>query len=160
MSAERLVEVALPLPLHRTFTYSVEEEPGNPLLPGSRVVVPLRRGKAIGICLGPSDGEGVKSPRRVIDVPDPAPALGESMLALCRWIADYYVVPIGLVVRCVLPALLTGVAAPRPTQKTRRVAVLAMELPSLQERDKLFARAKRQRELYEVVERLGGRCDV
>ena len=160
MSAERLVEVALPLPLHRTFTYSVREEPGNPLLPGSRVVVPLRRKKAIGICLGPSDGAGVKSPRAIIDVPDETPALGEGMLALCRWIADYYVVPIGLVMRCVLPALLTGVASPRPTPKTRRVAVVALELPSLQERDKLFARAKRQRELYEVLERLGGRCDV
>ena len=49
MSAERLVEVALPLPLHQTFTYSVKEEAGNPLLPGSRVVVPLRRARAIGI---------------------------------------------------------------------------------------------------------------
>ncbi len=160
MSAERLVEVALPLPLHQTFTYAVKEEPGNPLLPGSRVVVPLRRARAIGICLGASDGKGVKSPRAIIDVPDPAPALDESMLELCHWIADYYVVPIGLVVRCVLPALLTGVAAPRPTPKTRRVAVLSMELPSLQERDELFARAKRQRELYEVIERLGGRSDV
>ncbi len=160
MSAERLVEVALPLPLHQTFTYAVREEPGNPLLPGSRVVVPLRRAKAIGICLGPSDGEGVKSPRAIIDVPDPVPALDQSMLELCRWIADYYVVPIGLVVRSVLPALLTGVAAPRPVPKTRRVAVLAMELPSLQARDALFSRAKRQRELYEVLEGLGGRSDV
>src|SRR5690606_24326447 len=139
-------------PLYQTFTYAVEEEPENPLLPGSRAVVPLRRARAIGICLGESDGKGVRSPRAIIDVPDPAPALDESMLALCRWISDYYVVPIGLVVRCVLPALLTGVSSPRPTPKTRRVAVLSMELPSLQERDELFARAKRQRELYEVIE--------
>ena len=57
MSEQRLVEVALPLPLHQTFTYAVKEEPGNPLLPGSRVVVPLRQAKAIGICLGASDGK-------------------------------------------------------------------------------------------------------
>ncbi|HEU4563309.1 MAG TPA: hypothetical protein VFS05_01625, partial [Gemmatimonadaceae bacterium] len=137
-----LIEVALPIPLFRTFTYAVPEAMA-PVAPGSRVVVPVRGRRVIGICLGPSDGAGVASPRDILDVPDDRPALGDSLLALCRWIADYYVVPIGLVTRCVLPAALTGVAAPRPAQKTQRILVLRRELPSLQERDTLFARAKR-----------------
>jgi primosomal protein N' (replication factor Y) len=156
----RLIEVALPLPLFRTFTYAASAEPTNPLVPGARVVVPLRARKAIGICMGPSDGAGVKSPKEIIDVPDPRPALSKGILALCRWISEYYVVPVGLVTRCVLPALLTGADTPRPARKTQRIAVLLRELPSLQERDTLFARAKRQRELYEVLENLGGRCEV
>ena len=50
-ASSRLIEVALPLPLFRTFTYSVEDEPRNPLVPGTRVVVPLRTGKEVGIAL-------------------------------------------------------------------------------------------------------------
>jgi primosomal protein N' (replication factor Y) len=156
----RRIEVALPLPLFRTFTYAVPDELANPLLPGSRVVVPVRSTRAIGICLGPSDGASVRDPRPILDVPDPRPALSPGMLSLCRWISEYYVVPLGLVVRAVLPALLTGAAAPRPAQKTQRIAVVRRELPSLQARDELFGRATRQRELFEVLEGMGGQCDV
>jgi primosomal protein N' (replication factor Y) len=158
--SSRRIEVALPLPLFQTFTYAVDGEPSHPLVPGTRVVVPVRTRRAIGICLGPSDGNGIERVRPILDVPDPEPALSESLLALCKWIADYYVVPLGLVARCVLPAALTGAAAPRPAQKTQRVAVVIRELPSLQERDRLFARARRQRELYELLESMGGRCTV
>jgi primosomal protein N' (replication factor Y) len=156
----RFVEVALPLPLYRTFTYSVDGEQAERLLPGTRVVVPVRNKRVIGVCLGQANGAGVERPRPVLDVPDAEPALGSAMLELCRWMAEYYVVPIGLVLRCVLPALLTGVDTPRPTQKSERVAVIARELPSLRERDELFGRAKRQRELYEVLEGMGGQCKV
>ncbi|MGH7720481.1 MAG: replication restart helicase PriA [Gemmatimonadaceae bacterium] len=160
MTASRFIEVALPLPLYRTFTYAVDDAPGNAPLPGSRVVVPVRNRREIGVCLGPADAAGVPNPRAVIEVPDAAPALSESLLALCRWIADYYVVPIGLVMRCALPAALTGALAPHPRQKTQRVLVLTRELPSLQEREQLFGRAAKQRELYELLESTGGRASV
>ena len=52
----RLVDVALPLPLFRSFTYAVEGETRHPLVAGSRVVVPVRGGRAVGYCLGESDG--------------------------------------------------------------------------------------------------------
>jgi primosomal protein N' (replication factor Y) (superfamily II helicase) len=150
-----LIDVALPLPLFRNFTYESEA----PVAPGSRVVVPLRGTREIGICLGPAD-VAPTSPRKVIDVPDATPALSAAMLSLCRWIAEYYVVPLGLVVRSVLPAAFLGAATPRPAPKIQRLARLARELPSLIERDKLFARAKRQREVYELIESLGGRTPV
>ena len=158
--ATRLIEVALPLPLFQTFTYAVPDSSLDVPAPGSRVVVPVRGSRAVGICLGPSDGAGVKSPREVLDVPDVEPALSPAMIALCRWIADYYVVPLGVVVRAALPALLTGAAAPRPAQRTERILVLRRDLPTLQERQQAFARAKRQRELFEVVEGMGGHAEV
>ena len=157
----RLIDVALPLPLYRTFTYAVESEPRHPLVPGARVVVPLRRGKEIGICVGDVeryDGTGV--PKAILDVPDPEPALSPAMVELCRWIAEYYVAPIGQVLRSVLPVLLAGAAEPTPARKTRRVAVLRRELPTLMHRDRLFARAKQQRALFELLESLGGRSAV
>ena len=159
-SPHRFVEVALPLPLHRTFTYAVDREPEHPLVAGSRVVVPVRTTRAIGVCLGPADGARLPAPRAVLEVPDAEPAFSPQMLALCRWIADYYVVPLGIVLRSALPALLTGADAPQPARKTQRLAVLTERLPSLQQRDELFGRARRQRELYELLESLGGRSPV
>ena len=157
--ASRLIEVALPLPLFQTFTYAVEGEPANPIVAGSRVLVPVRTRRAIGICLGPAL-QSVARPRAVLDVPDAAPVLSPALLTLCRWIADYYVVPLGLVLRAVLPAALTGASMPRPAVKSRRVATIARALDSLQERDELFGRAARQRALYEAIESLGGVADL
>jgi len=153
----RYAEVALPLPLFRNFTYVVEEEPRHPLVPGTRVVVPLRNQREVGVCVGVADSSPHASKAKpILDVPDAEPAVDASMLALCRWIAEYYVVPLGVALRCALPALLTGAADPTPARKTRRVVVLRRHLPSLLHRDRIFARAPQQRALFELIESLGG----
>ena len=157
MTAPRFVEVALPLPVFQTFTYSVDEEPAHPLVPGTRVIVPVRQRRAVGICLSTSDQTAVKSPRPILDVPDADPTFGERMLALCRWIAEYYVVPLGLVLRSAMPSALAGASRPTPEQRTERIAVLTRRLPSLELREKTFGRAVKQRALYELLESLGGR---
>src|SRR5215208_3933245 len=157
----RFVDVALPLPLFRNFTYAVDGEPANPLVPGARVVVPLRNKREIGVCVGSSDGASLKvEPKAILDVPDPHPAVDAPLLALCRWISEYYVVPLGVALRCALPALLTGAADPTPTPKTRRVVALRRHLQSLLHRDRIFARAPQQRALFELVESVGGRSPV
>ncbi len=160
----RFVEVALPLPLFQTFTYAVDGVQGpvaKHLVPGARVVVPFRSGRAIGICLGTTDTpppRGVAKP--IIDVPDTEPAVTPALLGLCRWMAEYYVVPLGIALRSALPALLTGAAAPAPAPKTRRTAVLRETVPSLIQRTRLFARSPKQRALYELLESLGGRASA
>ena len=156
-----LVEVALPVPLFQTFTYALDPAAERVPVAGSRVVVPFRNKKEIGICLGPSDGSHLRQKaKRVIDVPDPAPALSESMMSLCKWIADYYIVPIGMVTRSMLPALLTGPAQPTPNRKTRRVVRIRDDIPTLLQREKAFARAPQQRALFELLESLGGSSSV
>jgi primosomal protein N' (replication factor Y) len=160
-TATRFVQVALPLPLFQTFTYAVEDGLANPITVGSRVVVPLRNDKEVGICVGLSDISPLKKkPKAVIESPDAQPAVGGSLLELCRWMADYYIVPLGVVLRTVLPAALTGADAPSPTRKTRRIVRLGAEIPSLLERDKTFGRSKQQRAVFELVESLGGRTSV
>ena len=158
----RLVDVALPLPLFRNFTYAVEETTRHPLVPGSRVVVPVRGGRAVGYCLGESDGValGDTKPKVVIDVPDAEPAFRPDLLAVCRWMSDYYVAPPGLVLRAALPAALGASKRPEPRVKARRMLVLARELPSLMEREKTFARSPQQRAVYELVESMGARASV
>ncbi len=157
----RFVEVALPLPLFQTFTYAVEEGLANPVGIGSRVVVPLRNGKEIGVVVGLPDVSPFKrKPKAVLESPDAAPAVGASLLELCKWIADYYIVPLGVTLRTVLPAALTGAEAPTPTRKTQRVVRLGVDIPSLLQRDRIFARARQQRTVFELIESLGGRTTV
>ncbi|HMI45808.1 MAG TPA: primosomal protein N' [Gemmatimonadaceae bacterium] len=157
----RFVEVALPLPLFQTFTYAVEEGLANPVAIGSRVVVPLRNGKEIGVVVGLTDVSPLKrKPKAVLESPDAEPAIGASLLELCKWMADYYIVPLGVTLRAVLPAALTGAEDPHPARKTQRVVRLGVDIPSLLQRDKVFARARQQRTVFELVESLGGRTTV
>ena len=159
--APRFVEVALPLPLFQTFTYAVEEGLANPVVIGSRVVVPLRNGKEIGVVVGLIDVSPLKrKPKAVLESPDAEPAIGASLLELCKWMADYYIVPLGVTLRTVLPAALTGAEDPHPVRKTQRVVRLGVDIPSLLQRDKVFARARQQRTVFELVESLGGRTTV
>src|SRR6186997_52420 len=124
-TATRFVQVALPLPLFQTFTYAIEDGLANPVKVGSRVVVPLRNDREVGICVGLSDISPVtKKPKAVIESPDAQPAIGTSLLELCRWMAEYYIVPLGVVLKTVLPAALTGAQTPTPARKTRRMVRL------------------------------------
>src|SRR5438067_7785915 len=154
-----LVDVALPLPLFRTFTYAVGDRRAPPDA-GTRVLVPFRNRKENGIVVGAgTEREGI-TPKPVAAIPDDAPVLDPPMLALCRWIAQYYVVPLGVALKCALPAALSGADDPVPAQKRRRVARIVRELPSLLHRDNVFARAPQQRALFELIESLGGRVAV
>src|SRR3954462_4121996 len=149
----QFVQVALPLPLFQTFTYAIEDGLSNPVRIGSRVVVPLRNDKEVGICVGLSDISPLKKkPKAVLESPDAQPAIGGSLLDLCRWMADYYVVPLGVVLRTVLPAALTGADAPTPSRKTRRIVKIGADIPTLIERDKTFARSRQQRAVFEIIE--------
>ncbi|HEY1953607.1 MAG TPA: primosomal protein N', partial [Gemmatimonadaceae bacterium] len=157
----RFVEIALPLPLFQTFTYAVEDGLQNPVVVGSRVVVPLRSGKEVGVCVGISDSSPLeRKPKAVLESPDAQPAVDAALLELCKWMAEYYVVPLGVILRTVLPAALTGAEDPQPSRKTRRVIRLGVEIPSLLQRDKVFARARQQRAVFELIESLGGRTSV
>jgi primosomal protein N' (replication factor Y) (superfamily II helicase) len=155
------IEVALPLPVFQTFCYAVDGAARHPVVPGARVIVPFGRRHAIGLCVEvrttPPAGRDVKP---ILDVPDAEPALDAAMLDLCRWMAEYYAVPLGVALRGALPATLSGAGAPTPARKIRRIAVLQQTVPSLLRRERMFARAPRQREAFEYLESIGGRSPV
>ncbi|MEO6445723.1 MAG: primosomal protein N', partial [Gemmatimonadaceae bacterium] len=157
----RLIDVALPVPLFRTFSYAVDREFEHAIRVGSRIVVPWRNKREIGIvvALDVAAQEGVKY-KAVAAVPDAEPALSAPLLATCNWMADHYVASLGVTLRSALPAALSGAAVPSPAGKTRRMLAISMLLESLMARDALFGRAKRQREVYELLEALGGKAAV
>ncbi len=102
----RLVDVAVPLPVDRTFTYALEEGQPRPE-PGSRVLVSFRRRNRIGWVVGPGSAEGVSGIKTVLDVLDDEPSLPPELLELCRWISAYYLSPLGLTIRAALPSVLS-----------------------------------------------------
>ena len=105
MSGDRsYVRVALPLPLDQTFTYAVD---GGPLRSGTRVLVPFQRQERIGFVVGQGGDEGLKRIRSVLSVMDTEPSVSESQLRLARWMADYYVTSLGIVLKTMLPSVLT-----------------------------------------------------
>jgi primosomal protein N' (replication factor Y) len=125
-----------------------------------RAVVPFRNRKQIGLIVGEDEPREGVTPKRVESLPDVEPVMSPDTLALCRWLADYYIVPLGIAIRTALPAALTSHATPEPTRRTRRVAEIRNELPSLLHRDRIFARVPKQRALFELLESLGGRAAV
>ncbi|MDE3152723.1 MAG: hypothetical protein KGL93_10805, partial [Gemmatimonadota bacterium] len=146
-----LISVALPLPLFREFTYAAPDRLAARAGVGARVVVPVRGRRAIGIVVAHAEPRDDVTPKEILDAPDDAPAVSAPMLDLARWISEYYVAPLGMVLRTMLPAALGAVRAPTPARKEVRVARVARELPSLLERDRLFKRAPKQRAAYELL---------
>jgi len=151
-----LVSVAVPLPLPAPLVYAVPDELADRVRPGSRVLVQVGSRREIGFVVGPGEPRtGVKL-KSIAGAPDDEPAVSVGLIKVCRWIADYYAAPLGMVLRSALPAALTGADRPNPAPKTTRHVEIAKPLPTLLERDEAFRRAPRQRELYELVESVGG----
>jgi primosomal protein N' (replication factor Y) (superfamily II helicase) len=100
--------VALPLPLHSTYTYRIPEALADRVVPGARVVVPLRDRELIAIVVELSEETPVVAARDLLAAPDGEPALPLPLLRTAGWIAEYYGAPIGLTLRAVLPGGMWG----------------------------------------------------
>lgn len=94
-------DVALPVPLDMVFTYHVSAE-ATPVV-GGRVLVPFRQQRLTGIVVELHDRKPSIAIKSVLGVLDATPVLDDQLLRLGRWIADYYLAPIGEVFRTMLP---------------------------------------------------------
>jgi primosomal protein N' (replication factor Y) (superfamily II helicase) len=94
-------DVALPVPLDTVFTYRVPAE-ATPVV-GGRVLVPFRQQRLAGVLVELHDRKPSVTIKPLLNVLDTAPALDEQLLRLGRWIADYYLAPLGEVFRTMLP---------------------------------------------------------
>ncbi len=61
----------------------------------------------MGWVTGPHEGPEPKGVRAVLDVLDEVPSVSPELFRLCRWIAEYYVAPLGIAIRAALPAVLS-----------------------------------------------------
>jgi primosomal protein N' (replication factor Y) len=101
------IDVAVALPVYNTFTYSVPETFTARARAGKRVLVPFGNRKVTGYILGPSENAIQTEIKSILDVLDDEPLFPVSMIPFFRWIADYYLHPIGEVIKSALPGGLT-----------------------------------------------------
>ncbi len=95
-------EVALPVPLDRTFTYALRDD--DRVSRGARVIAPFRNEKLIGVITATDVTAPTEFEAKYLEaVLDDEPLLGEHLLALAEWIAGYYLAPLGEVLRGMLP---------------------------------------------------------
>jgi len=99
------VQVAVPVPLRRTFTYLWPDIAPEPQA-GVRVRVPFGRRRLTGVVVetAPTVGEPPRRLRLVESILDVEPALPAPLLKLAAFTAEHYVAPLGEVLRAFLPA--------------------------------------------------------
>src|SRR5215471_18176496 len=98
----RFCDVALPVPVDAVFTYRIPENSPEPVA-GSRVIVPFRESRLSGVVTELHDREPAFTTKRLSQVLDSTPALTSELMELGRWIAHYYIAPLGEVLRTMLP---------------------------------------------------------
>ncbi len=158
-------EVAVPVPLPGALTYEVPDAFAAQARPGVRARVLVGRRRTMGVVVGvrTERPEGIEL-RPLEEIVDLEPVLGPELLALARWVADYYVAPLGEVLRALLPpdlppwgdrrVWLTDAGALAPPRSGAEAAVVE----ALRDGGRLSAAELQARlrlpELPEVLERL------
>jgi primosomal protein N' (replication factor Y) len=103
---KEIVEVAVGLPVFKTFHYLIPEKMRESLQIGMRVIVPFKGRKVTGFSINLLDQppRGIEEKlREVEDLLDEAPLIDSQMLRFYRWISDYYLYPLGEVIKTGLP---------------------------------------------------------
>jgi primosomal protein N' (replication factor Y) len=124
-------QVALPLPLRRTFTYRVPESIAERVVPGVEVQVPFRGRPRRGFVVERTrenplpEGTAVQSITAALGPPLFSPHL----LSLTRWIADYYLASWGEVLAAALPGGLEGFAKSRARRAAATDPITRLALP-------------------------------
>ncbi len=98
-----IVDVALPIPVTKTFSYSVAEKWAPFAKRFSRVKVPFHNRAMTGYVASTGEGDetGLKG---VAEIVDPFPLIDGALAQLCEWASFYYITPIGMILKYALPA--------------------------------------------------------
>ncbi|QLG43893.1 replication restart helicase PriA [Costertonia aggregata] len=100
------VNVILPIPLEKLFTYSVSESEAGILLPGIRVAVPFGKSKIYTGLVHEVHNRPptVYEAKEIHQILDDIPLVTKIQLQHWQWIADYYMCTIGEVFRTAVPS--------------------------------------------------------
>ena len=99
-----IIEVAVPLPLEKTFNYLVPLHLTGRVSPGKRVFVPFGGRKVTAYVLAVTESCVTSRLKEVIDCLDDEPLWTDGELEFFRWVASYYLHPLGEVLKTALPA--------------------------------------------------------
>jgi primosomal protein N' (replication factor Y) len=98
-----IIEVAVPLPMEKTFNYLVPTHLTDRIAPGKRVYVPFGRRSLTAYVLSVTEAGSTDCLKEVIDCLDDEPLWTDNELEFFRWVASYYLHPLGEVLKTALP---------------------------------------------------------
>lgn len=97
------IEVFVALPVPHTYTYKVPETLTKQISEGKRVLVPFGQRTITGYIRKECKNERNIDTKPVLDILDEVPLFPKSMIPLFEWISNYYLYPIGEVIKSALP---------------------------------------------------------
>ncbi|MCI0449170.1 MAG: primosomal protein N' [Chlorobi bacterium] len=100
---KNLANIAFNLPIDSLFTYLIPKSLPEEVHIGSRVLVPFGKRNTTGVVIELPEKSAYKKLKPVIEVLDAQPIISEEMISFCRWIAKYYICPIGEVIFSAVP---------------------------------------------------------
>lgn len=101
------VDVILPLPLPKPFTYQITEAEYAFITPGIRLVVPFgKKKKYAALAVETHTRIPAYEAKSIAYIIDEHPLVTPKQFKHWQWIADYYMCPLGLVLRAAVPSML------------------------------------------------------
>ncbi|MGD9330541.1 MAG: primosomal protein N' [Desulfobacterales bacterium] len=97
------LEIAIALPIWKTFSYRVPPDFVTATVPGRRVLVPFGPRRVTGYVLGPAADNGTTELKDIVDVLDGERLFTEELIPFFRWTSEYYIYPLGEVIKGALP---------------------------------------------------------
>lgn len=100
-----LVDVCFPLPLDGVYTYDVPLEFRERLGFGRRVLAPLGKKIRAGFIVGLSPTKEINFEiKEILEIPNEAPCFDQTWWDFIKWVSNYYMTPIGLVLKTAIPS--------------------------------------------------------
>ncbi len=123
------MDVAVTLPMPHSFVYAVPDYLSDTCRPGMRVLVPFGKRRITGYILKGRKDSGDYTAKKILDVLDDHPLFPENEIPFFRWVANYYMHPLGETIKTALPTGLDrrDVAHVRTTEQGR----MALDTPGL-----------------------------
>ncbi len=104
MNSSLYIEVAVPFPVYNTYIYKVSEQYADLTAPGVRVFVSFGAKRTTGYVLGFAKEKDFNGKiLSILDLLDLKPIFPENMIPFFKWASDYYIYPIGEVIKNALP---------------------------------------------------------
>lgn len=97
------IEVAITLPVNQTFVYRIPDRFRVDACPGMRVLVPFGRRRVTGYILGEEKASGPYTIKDVLDLLDDHPLFPQSDIDFFKWVAGYYIYPLGETIKAAVP---------------------------------------------------------
>ena len=153
MSKNRIVKVAVPCPLYKTFDYRLNTQHGNRAIQaGVRVRIPFGRQKLVGIIVEEIQHSDVPANKlkSVTAVLDDHSLFSADLLNLLFWAARYYVHPLGDVIQTALPVYLRSNDDATPSLSEYWHINHTKTAPH-EEIQQILKRAPKQQQIYQLL---------